>query len=362
MVSVEWRNGSLRFIDQTKLPHEEVYIETADYRVIGEAIRKLQIRGAPAIGVAAAYALVLAANAENIDSTNVLSEEMYSAINYLSQTRPTAVNLFSALERMRRTLEQNSRADLSNMRRYLLNEAKAIQQEDIEACRKIGEFGSALIGFPSSILTHCNTGALATAGTGTAQSVITAAAKQGNVLRVFADETRPLFQGARLTAWELMRDGIDVTLVTDSTAGLLMQKREIDLVIVGADRIAANGDTANKIGTYMLAVLAHQHGVPFYVAAPTTTIDFKARSGRNIPIEERDARDVTHIGDMQIAAEGVKVFAPAFDVTPNEFIRGIVTEVGVLKPPFSQSIAALRKTESEPSAQEAPRGKWQRAS
>ncbi len=362
MVSVEWRNGLLRFIDQTKLPHQEVYIETADYRIVGEAIRKLQVRGAPAIGVAAAYALVLAANDATVSSMSVLDEEFYSAINYLSQTRPTAVNLFAALERMRRTFEQNSRADLANMRRFLLNEAKAIQQEDIEACRKIGEFGSTLIESPSSILTHCNTGALATAGNGTAQSVITTAAKKGNVLRVFADETRPLFQGARLTAWELLQAGIDVTVITDSTAGILMQNREIDLVIVGADRIAANGDTANKIGTYVLAVLARQHGVPFYVAAPTTTIDFKARSGRNIPIEERNPRDVTHIGNMRIAAEGVKVFAPAFDVTPNELIRGIVTEVGVLKPPFTQSIAALRKTDGQTPNQEAPQSKWQRAS
>ncbi len=347
MVSVEWRNGKVRFIDQTKLPFEETYIETADYRVVGEAIRVLQIRGAPAIGVAAAFSLALAANAETISSIHQLGEEFYTAINFLSSTRPTAVNLFMSLDRMRRVLDQNSHADLTNMRRLILAEAKAIQQEDIEACRKIGEFGAVLIGSTASILTHCNTGALATAGTGTAQSVITTAAKQGKVARVFADETRPLLQGARLTAWELMRAGIDVTVVTDSTAGLLMQNREVDLVIVGADRIAANGDTANKIGTYMLAVLARQHGVPFYIAAPTTTIDFKARTGRNIPIEERNARDITHIGSMRIAANGVQVFAPAFDVTPNEFITAIVTEVGVLKPPFGESIAALRNTDQQ---------------
>jgi len=363
MVSIEWRNGFLRFIDQTKIPFHEDYVETADYRVVGEAIRTLQIRGAPAIGVAAAYAVVLAAIDERIESMRQLNEELYSAINYLSQTRPTAVNLFATLDRMRRSLEQNSRADLANMRRLLLNEAKAIHEEDIEACRKIGEFGATLIPGPSSFLTHCNTGALATTGNGTAQSVITTAAKQQKVLRVFADETRPLLQGARLTVWELMREGIDVTLITDSTAGLLMQNREIDLVIVGADRIAANGDTANKIGTYMLAVLAHQHGVPFYVAAPTSTFDFKARTGKNIPIEERNARDVTHIGDMRIAAEGVQVFAPAFDVTPNEFIRAIVTEVGVLKPPFVQSIEALRRgDDSSRATGDKPRGKWQRAS
>ncbi|MBI5473010.1 MAG: S-methyl-5-thioribose-1-phosphate isomerase [Ignavibacteriae bacterium] len=345
MISLEWRDGVFRFLDQTKLPHQEVYVETDDYRIVGEAIRKLEIRGAPAIGVAAAFGLVLAAHAKHIESVRALNEEFYAAMNFLSQTRPTAVNLFLALERMRRTLDQNARADLSNLRRILLAEAKAIQQEDIDACMRIGEFGSSLITLPSSILTHCNTGALATAGTGTAQSVITTAAKQGNVVRVFADETRPLFQGARLTAWELMKAGIDVTLITDGTAGLLMQKREVDLVIVGADRIAANGDTANKIGTYVLAVLARQHGVPFYVAAPTTTIDVNTRSGKNIPIEERSPRDVTHIGDMRIAAPGVSVFAPAFDVTPNDFITAIVTEVGVLRPPFLEAIAALKKGE-----------------
>jgi methylthioribose-1-phosphate isomerase len=362
MVSVEWNDGVVRFIDQTKLPHHIVYVETADYRVVGEAIRSLQIRGAPAIGVASAYALVLAAMENHIDSMRVLNDEFYSAFNYISQTRPTAVNLFAAVERMRRTVDRNSRADLPNMRRLLLQEAKAIHEEDSEACRKIGEFGSSLISVPSCILTHCNTGALATAGIGTAQGVITTAAKKGNVLRVYADETRPLFQGARLTVLELMNAGIDVTLITDGTAGILMQNREIDLVIVGADRIAANGDTANKIGTYMLATMAKHHGVPFYVAAPTTTIDINTRSGRNIPIEERDAKDVTHMGDTRIAAEGVKVFAPAFDVTPNEMIHAIVTEVGVLKPPFTQSIAALRTGDGQTPNQDAPRGKWQRAS
>jgi methylthioribose-1-phosphate isomerase len=347
MVSVEWRNGTVRFIDQIKLPFEEAYVETDDYRVVAEAIRSLQIRGAPAIGVAAAFGLVLAANAKSITTVQELGEEFYTAINFLSSTRPTAVNLFTSLDRMRRVFDQNSRSDIANMRRLLIAEAKAIQQEDIDACRKIGEFGAVLIGSTATILTHCNTGALATAGTGTAQSVITTAAKQGKVARVFADETRPLFQGARLTAWELMRAGIDVTIVTDSTAGLLMQNREVDLVIVGADRIASNGDTANKIGTYMLAVLARQHGVPFYVAAPTTTIDFKARTGRNIPIEERNPRDITHIGSMRIAANGVQVFAPAFDVTPNDFITAIVTEVGVLKSPYSEAIAALRKSDPQ---------------
>lgn len=346
MVSIEWRKGALRFIDQTKLPFEEVYIETSDYRVVGEAIRRLQIRGAPAIGVAAAYALVLCANDGKITSVQQLSDEFYETLNYLSRTRPTAVNLFTALERQRRVLEQSSRSDLHAVRRNLLAEAQQIHAEDVEACRRMGELGAAILGTGINVLTHCNTGALATTGSGTAQSVITVAAKQGKIRRVYADETRPLLQGARLTVWELMKQGIDVTLITDGTAGFLMQNREVDAVVVGADRIAANGDTANKIGTYMLAVLADRHRIPFYVVAPTSTFDLQARNGRAIPIEERDATDVTEINGMRIAAEGVKVFAPAFDVTPNELIRAIITERGVLKPPFSQSIATMKKGES----------------
>lgn len=345
MVSLEWRNGVLRFLDQTKLPHEEAYIETSDYRVVGEAIRRLQIRGAPAIGVAAAYAVVLCANNSQATTVRELSDEVYAAINYLAQTRPTAVNLFAALGRMRRAFEQSARMDMKNVLRHMLSEAKEIHAEDVEACRKIGEFGAALLPDGVSILTHCNTGALATTGAGTAQSVITTAAKQGKIARVFADETRPLFQGARLTVWELMKEGVDVTLVTDSSAGFLMQSREIDVVIVGADRIAANGDTANKIGTYTLAVLAERHGIPFYVAAPSTSFDPHARNGRNIPIEERDPTDLTHVNGMPIAPKGTKVFAPAFDVTPSELIHAIITERGVLRPPFVQSIAAMLKGE-----------------
>lgn len=357
MVALDWHNGQLRFIDQTLLPLEEVYIETADYRVVGEAIKKLQIRGAPAIGVAAAYALVLAVHDPTVDSMRALNEALYSAINYLAQTRPTAVNLFASLERMRKVFEQNSRADLQNMRRLLLAEARAIHEEDKDACRRIGEVGAALITGPSNILTHCNTGALATTGNGTAQSVITTAAKRGNVQRVYVDETRPLFQGARLTAWELLKAGVDVTLITDSTAGILMQNRAVDLVIVGADRIAANGDTANKIGTYVLAVLANQHGVPFYVAAPLSTIDFSTRTGRSISIEERNPDEVTHVAGKRIAAKGVSVFAPAFDITPNELITAIVTEAGILKPPFTESLAALRKGEESPAQRETPQSR-----
>lgn len=341
MRSVDWIEGKVRFIDQTRLPHEEVFVETDDYRVVGEAIKALGIRGAPAIGVAAGFAVSLAVNAPGLATPRQLQAAFYDALNYLSQTRPTAVNLFTALARMRRAFERVDSPEAATVRRQLLTEALAIQTEDIEACRNIGLHGAALIQPNSTILTHCNTGALATAGSGTAQSIITTAAKMQRVTRVFVDETRPLFQGARLTAWELLKEGIDVILITDSTAGMLLQQREINAVIVGADRIAANGDVANKIGTYPLAVLAHRHHVPFYVAAPTTTIDERTPSGRYIQVEERDGRELTHIGDKRIAAEGVRTFAPAFDITPSDLITAIVTEAGILKPPFDEAIAGL---------------------
>lgn len=342
MTSVEWVAGKVRFIDQTRLPAEEVLVETSDFRVVAEAITKLKIRGAPAIGVAASFALLLAIENERILSATDLQEELFTAINVVSQTRPTAVNLFSALNRMRRVYQNVSHTDVVTIRYHLLEEARRIQQEDVEACRKIGENGAALIVPGSSILTHCNTGALATAGEGTAQGIITTAARQNKIVRVYADETRPLFQGARLTSWELLKQGIDVTLITDSTAGYVMQQRLVNVVIVGADRIAANGDTANKIGTYSLAVLAERHGIPFYVAAPTSTIDHWTRSGRDIPVEQRNEEEVTHVAGTRIAAEGVKVYAPAFDVTPHQCITAIVTEAGVLRPPFNEAIAALR--------------------
>ena len=338
MTSVEWIGGKVRFIDQTQLPHKEVYKETTDYRVVAEAIKGLEIRGAPAIGVAAAFGILLAINDGTISSLEDLNTRFQSAHHNISQTRPTAVNLFGALDRMQSVYRAASRSSLDDVRSRLTREALAIQQEDIDACRNIGEHGARLITPGSSILTHCNTGALATAGEGTAQSIITTAARQGKILRVFADETRPLLQGARLTSWELMKQGIEVVLITDSTAGFLMQQRRVDAVIVGADRIAANGDVANKIGTYSLAVLAEKHGIPFYVAAPTSTVDLTTKSGNEIQVEERTAEEVTHVRGIRIAAEGVQVYAPAFDVTPNKLVSAIVTECGVLKPPFQQSL------------------------
>jgi methylthioribose-1-phosphate isomerase len=347
MTSVEWVAGKVRFIDQTRLPAEEVMVETSDYHVVGDAIKKLKIRGAPAIGVAAAFAVLLPLEHNNALSPKDAEEEFLAAIDFLSGTRPTAVNLFIALNRMRRAFAAVRLSDVSTIRRHLLEEACRIQKEDIEACRKIGEYGAALIPPGSSILTHCNTGALATAGEGTAQSIITTAFRQNKVVHVFADETRPLFQGARLTSWELLRQNIDVTLITDSTAGYLMQQKQVNAVLVGADRIAANGDTANKIGTYSLAVLAQHHAIPLYVAAPTSTIDVKTTSGSNIPVELRSDEEITHVAGVRIAAQGVKVYAPAFDVTPHDLIAAIVTEKGVLRSPYDEAIAALHLEPSQ---------------
>ena len=342
MTSVEWVNGRIRFIDQTRLPGEEVYVETDQYRRVGEAIKRLEIRGAPAIGVAAAFAVVLALNESFLDSSSALEREFRSALDHLSTTRPTAVNLFTCLDRMRSTFERLDRADLVSLRERMLNEALAIQEEDSVACRRIGDYGADLIRPGSTILTHCNTGALATAGQGTAQSIITTAARQNKIVRVYVDETRPLFQGARLTSWELLKAGIDVVLITDSTAGFLMQQKRIHAVIVGADRIARNGDVANKIGTYSLAVLAEKHGVPLYVAAPRSTIDHAVATGAEIPVEERDPTEVTHVAGVRIAAHGVKVYAPAFDVTPNTLVTAIITDAGVLRQPYAEGLARPR--------------------
>jgi methylthioribose-1-phosphate isomerase len=336
MVTVEWQDGKVRFIDQTQLPHREVYIATDDYHVVGEAIRRLQIRGAPAIGVAAAFAACLATSEAGSLAAGL--QDLRDAIKQLSATRPTAVNLFTALQRIQRAGEDPAVTTVQELRRSLLDEACAIQREDREACRLIGEWGSQLISAGSAILTHCNAGALATAGEGTALSVVATAFRQGKVTRVFADETRPLLQGARLTSWELLRQGIPVTVITDSTAGTVLRRGMVQAVIVGADRIAANGDVANKVGTYPLAVLAARHGVPFYVAAPTSTIDLETRSGDTIPIEERDPREVTHFAGTLVAADGVDVFSPAFDVTPNDLVTAIVTEWGVLRPPFAEAL------------------------
>ena len=333
--SIEWCGDSVKFIDQTKLPTDEIYLETSDYNVIADAIRKLKIRGAPLIGIAAAYGVALSAIHSHAEKFDSFANDVLEAIEKLKATRPTAVNLFWALERMKKIVVNSN--DVHNLKRLLIAEALQIHKEDEEMCRKIGENGAKLIPANAVIITHCNTGALATGGEGTAQSVITTAHRQGKNIKVYADETRPLLQGARLTAWELMKNGVDVTLITDNTAAFLMKKRKIDLVITGADRIAVNGDSANKIGTYNLAVIARHHNIPFYIAAPTSTIDASILTGDKIPIEERHANEVTEISGQRIAPENVKVFSPAFDVTPSNLISAIITDRGVFKPPFDFS-------------------------
>src|ERR1041384_1564621 len=307
MKSIEWLGRRVRLIDQTKLPLEETTIETGDYRVVAEAITSLRIRGAPAIGMAAAYAVALAAAESVSTSLEALSRDISAACDALAATRPTAVNLFAALRRMKEVLPKAASAD--EARSLLVREAIAIHREDEEKCRRIGENGAALIPDPAIILTHCNTGALATGGSGTAQSVITTAARMGKKIRVYADETRPALQGARLTAFELMRAGIDVTLMTDSTAAAAMRRLRIDCVVVGADRIAANGGTANKIGNHALAVAARHHNIPFYVAAPMTTIDPETATGDLIPIEERSGEEVSHAAGSRIAPPGIRAYA-----------------------------------------------------
>jgi len=332
---IEWSGTSLRFIDQTKLPDEMVFVETDRADVIAGAIRNLGIRGAPAIGVAAAYAVVLAARTG--DGPLAQKQRALDAAGMLSRTRPTAVNLFAALERMKGCLTEDHRSPVE----CLETEAKAIHSEDIEACRKIARFGAPLISPRSSVLTHCHTGALATGGGGTALNVILEAFRNGCVDRVYVDETRPLLQGARLTAWELLGAGVETILITDSTAGYLMKLGRVDAVFVGADRIAANGDVANKIGTYSLAALARVHAVPFYVVAPLSTVDPATPAGEQISIEERSSDEVTHLRGTRIAPAEVKTFAPAFDVTPHGLVTAIVTDAGVLRPPYKEALKDL---------------------
>jgi methylthioribose-1-phosphate isomerase len=327
-------------IDQRRLPAEEVYLRCRTVPEVASAIRDMAIRGAPAIGVAAALGLALAARGTKAEGA-ALREAFDRACEELGATRPTAVNLFWAIERMRRRFERESAGAGAALRDALLAEALAIEEEDLAACRRMGDLGAELLPAGARVLTHCNAGALATAGYGTALGVIRSAARAGKVRNVFADETRPYLQGARLTAWELTRDGIPTTLIADNMAGHLMSRAEVDAVIVGADRIAANGDVANKIGTYTLAVLARENGLPFYVAAPVSTIDLDTPSGADIPIEERPADEVTHHGGRRLAPEGVSVRNPAFDVTPSRYVTAIVCERGVARAPYPESLRAL---------------------
>jgi methylthioribose-1-phosphate isomerase len=339
--TIEWRDNKVIMLDQTRLPQEEVYLSFEDYKGVAEAIRGMIIRGAPAIGVAAAMGIALGARDIIADTWESFWQQLSNVCEAMGRTRPTAVNLFWAIERMKRVAEANRDREPAYIREILRLEAIRMEEEDVAICRAMGRFGVPLIREGATILTHCNAGALATAGYGTALGVIRAAHEAGKNIRVFADETRPWLQGARLTAWELMKDNIPVTLITDNMAGHFMRTGEIDCVIVGADRIAANGDTANKIGTYSVAVLAKENRIPFYVAAPVSTLDLSLSSGDQIPIEERDPREVTRIRNLPIAPEGVKVRNPAFDVTPARYITAIITENGVVRGDFEAGLKAL---------------------
>ena len=341
--TVEWTKDGVRMLDQRLLPSEEKYLILRSYDEVAEAIRKMVIRGAPAIGVAAAMGIALGASQSVGTSVADLDDDLQYICDVMGKTRPTAVNLFWAIERMRGTFQRNKHLnDVEEMKKALVSEALAIFEEDLAANRAIGHHGGPLIPDGATVLTHCNAGALATAGDyGTALGVIRGARDAGKKVAVIADETRPFLQGLRLTAWELAKDDIPVTVITDNMAGHVMKSGKVDAVVVGADRIAANGDTANKIGTYMVAVLAREHGVPFYVAAPLTTLDLSLDSGEEIPIEERDSMEVTHIRDHQLAPDGVNVHNPAFDVTPHQFITAIITDKGVARPPFVKSLKKL---------------------
>ena len=339
--TLEWTEQGVRFIDQTKLPTEEVYLLCKTHQEVADAIRNMVVRGAPAIGVAAAMGIALGVRDSKAKDLAELRKDLEVICEAQRVTRPTAVNLFWAIQRMREKFESLGNLPIQQIKDGIVKEAQAMYVEDIAANRAMGKNGAVLMPAIGGVLTHCNAGALATAGYGTALGVIRAAVDAGKKISVFADETRPFLQGSRLTAWELMKDGIPTTLISDNMAGHMMKLGKIQAVVVGADRIAANGDTANKIGTYTVAILAKEHGIPFYVAAPWSTVDMKTKHGDDIPIEERSMREVTHIHGKAIAPNGVTVAHPAFDVTPHKYITAIITERGVAKAPFEQALREL---------------------
>ena len=333
--AIEWLDGKLRILDQSKLPREQIFANLDNYHDVVLAIKKMRVRGAPAIGVAAAYGIALGASGITTENKNEFLAQLHQVMQTFAASRPTAVNLFQAINRMKKAARGDGVAEIKNS---LINEAKRIHQEEVTATKQLSQLGAELIKDGFTVLTHCNAGPLATAGYGTALGVIKTAKDQGKKVSVFVTETRPLLQGARLTTWELRQEGIPVTLITDSMAGYFMQQRKIDCVIVGADRIAANGDVANKIGTYTLAVLAKENKIPFYVAAPISTIDLSLSSGEKIPIEERSPEEVTHIQGVPIAPEGIKAANPAFDVTPHSYITAIITEEGIIREPYTEGL------------------------
>ena len=343
--TLEWTDAGVRFIDQTKLPTEEIYVTCKTYQQVADAIRNMVVRGAPAIGVAAAMGIALGVKNSRAASGAELKQDLDRICEAIAQTRPTAVNLFWAIRRMQDKFEYLRMRPIAQIKQALVEEAQHMHAEDIAANQAMGRHGATLMPSQGGVLTHCNAGALATCGYGTALGVIRAAVEQGKTIHVYADETRPFLQGSRLTAWELMKDGIPTTVISDSMAGAMMKQGKIGAIVVGADRIAANGDVANKIGTYTVAVLAKEHGIPFYVAAPFSTIDLDTADGSKIPIEQRNHREVTHIAGKAIAPEGVQVENPAFDVTPAKYVAAIITERGVARAPYEDS---LRKLAEEP--------------
>src|SRR5437667_979374 len=341
ILTLEWTEAGVRFIDQTKLPTEETYVTCTSYQQVAVAIRTMIVRGAPAIGVAAAMGIALGTRDAAARDHASLREEFEKICQVIGATRPTAVNLFWAIERMRRKLDASQKLSVAEAKRALIEEAQRMYVEDIAANQAMGKHGATLMPSSGGVLTHCNAGALATCGYGTALGVIRAAVESGKKIHVFADETRPFLQGSRLTAWELMKDGIPTTVISDNMAGAMVRHRKIIAIVVGADRIAANGDVANKIGTYSVAVLAKENDIPFYVAAPFSTIDLDTSDGSKIPIEQRNPKEVTHIAGRQMVPDGVEVENPAFDVTPAKYVTAIVTERGVARPPFDESLRRL---------------------
>jgi methylthioribose-1-phosphate isomerase len=339
--TIEWTESGVRFIDQTKLPTEEVYVSCTTHQQVADVIRTMVVRGAPAIGVAAAMGIALGVNNSKAENGDDLKKDLEQICDLMRQTRPTAVNLFWAIRRMQEKFEALRIRPVPQIKQALVEEAQRMHAEDIAANQAMGRHGAILMPTGGGVLTHCNAGALATAGYGTALGVIRRAVEQGKKIHVYADETRPFLQGSRLTAWELIKDGIPTTVISDNMAGAMMKQGKINAIIVGADRIASNGDVANKIGTYSLAVLAREHGIPFYVAAPVSTVDLETPDGSKIPIEQRNSREVTHIAGRQMVPDGAEIENPAFDVTPAKYVTAIITERGVAKAPYEESLRQL---------------------
>ena len=345
--TLEWTDNGVRFIDQTKLPTKETYVTCETHEQVADVIRTMVVRGAPAIGVAAAMGIALGVKNSKAETVADLKRELDQICDIIGKTRPTAVNLFWAIRRMQEKFERVRIRPLAQIKQDLIEESKRMYAEDIAANQAMGRHGATLMPSEGGVLTHCNAGALATAGYGTALGVIRAAVEQGKKIHVYADETRPFLQGSRLTAWELMKDGIPTTVISDNMAGAVMKQGKIGAIVVGADRIAANGDVANKIGTYTVAILAKEHGIPFYVAAPISTVDLECPDGGSIPIEQRNAKEITHIAGRQMTPEGVSIENPAFDVTPAKYVTAIITARGIARAPYEESLHSLASTETK---------------